>query len=67
MSVLFKITKLGASAVVGGGYRSDMAGFGGVLNDDQISATLEYIRSTWPERERAYHEEMNRRELQEAK
>jgi mono/diheme cytochrome c family protein len=67
MSVLFRITKDGTSAVVGGGYRSDMAGFGRILSDDQILATLEYIRSTWPERERAYHEEMNRRELQEAK
>jgi mono/diheme cytochrome c family protein len=53
MSMLFRITKEGASAVVGGGYRSDMAGFGRILSDDQIMATLEYIRSTWPERERA--------------
>jgi mono/diheme cytochrome c family protein len=67
MSMLFKITELGVSAVVGGGYRSDMAGFGSTLSDDQIMATLEYIRSIWPKRERAYHEEMNRREVQEAK
>src|SRR5262245_42129597 len=39
MSVLFKITKLGASAVVGGSYRSDMSGFGRILSDDQIMAT----------------------------
>jgi mono/diheme cytochrome c family protein len=66
-SLLFKITKKGASEVVGGGYKSDMAGFERILSDDQISAILEFIKSTWPERERNYHEEMNRRELERAK
>jgi mono/diheme cytochrome c family protein len=65
-SLLFKITKKGASAVVGGGYKSDMGGFERILSDDQISAILEFIKSRWPERERNYHEEMNRRELERA-
>jgi mono/diheme cytochrome c family protein len=63
-SLLFKITKKGASAVVGGGYKSDMGGFERILSDDQINDILEFIKSTWPERERNYHEEMNRRELE---
>ena len=65
MSVLFKMTKKGAAAVVGGGYKSDMSGFERILSDDQINTVLEFIKSTWPERERSYHEEMNRRELEQ--
>ena len=49
---LFRITKLGPAAVVGGGYESDMPGFGDVLTDAEIRAVLDYIKSTWPERER---------------
>jgi len=41
-----------ADAVVGGGYESDMPGFGDVLTDAEIRAVLDYIKSTWPERER---------------
>jgi mono/diheme cytochrome c family protein len=29
-----------------------MPGFGGVITDDEIRAVLEYIKSTWPERQR---------------
>jgi mono/diheme cytochrome c family protein len=64
MGLLLKITKKGAAAVVDRGYKSDMPGFERILSDDQITAVLEYIKSTWPERERSYHEEMNRRDLQ---
>jgi mono/diheme cytochrome c family protein len=61
-AVLFRITKEGPAAVVGGGYRSAMPGFGEVLSDDDIWAVLAFIRSTWPERERAYQAEMSARE-----
>lgn len=44
----------GPAAVVGGGYQSDMPGFGNVLTDEEIRAVLAFIKSTWPERERAY-------------
>lgn len=50
---LFKITKEGLSAIAPG-YESDMPAFGGRLTDAEISEILEYIKSTWPERERAY-------------
>ena len=56
---LFNITKYGTEAVVGGGYRSNMAAFGGVLSDDEIWAVLAYIKSTWPERVIARHDELN--------
>lgn len=52
--VLFEITKHGASAVVGGGYASDMPGFADALSDAEVTLILDYIKSTWPERERTY-------------
>ncbi|EXL07886.1 MAG: cytochrome c [Pseudaminobacter sp.] len=50
---LFAITKLGTAALVGKDYESDMIGFGDILGDDEIRAVLDYIKSTWPEREAA--------------
>ena len=63
-SVLFRITKEGLSAIVGDNYESDMPAFGGVLNDGEIQSVLEFIKSTWPERERNYQAEINRRGLE---
>lgn len=54
--VLFRIVKDGTAAIVGGGYESDMPGFGDVLSDAEIRAVLAYIKSTWPERERSYQD-----------
>ena len=54
--ILFRIVKEGTAAIVGGGYESDMPGFGDVLSDAEIRAVLAYIKSTWPERERSYQE-----------
>lgn len=63
---LFRITREGPAAVVGGGYRSDMPGFGNVLADEEIRAVLAFIKSTWPERERTYQAKMSRREREKA-
>ena len=52
-AMLFDIVKRGSDAVVGQGYESDMPGFGDVLSDGEIAASLAYIRSTWPEEIRA--------------
>lgn len=60
--VLFDITKNGTAAVVGGGYESDMRGFGPILSDNEIRAVLAFIKSSWPERERRYQEDMSRRD-----
>lgn len=54
---LFTITKRGVGAVVPG-YDSDMPAFEGILTDAEIVATLAYIKSTWPERERAFQAEV---------
>ena len=60
--VLLRITRNGPAAVVGDGYESDMPGFGGILTDAEMRTILEYIKSTWPDRERLYQAEMTRRE-----
>lgn len=60
--ILFRITRDGTASVVGGGYESDMPGFGDSLRDAEIRAILDYIKSTWPERERAYQRERTRQE-----
>jgi len=52
--VLLDVTKHGPEAVVGSGYASDMPGFAGVLTEAEITLILDYIKSTWPERERSY-------------
>lgn len=61
-AVLFRIIKEGPSAVVGNGYDSDMPPFGEIISDGEILAVLAFIKSSWPERERAYQAEMSSRE-----
>jgi mono/diheme cytochrome c family protein len=56
---LFLITKYGTERLVGGNYRSNMAGFGDILSDDEILAVLAYIKSTWPDRVIAQHNKIN--------
>lgn len=56
---LFRITRDGVAAVVGGNYESDMPGFGEILTDDEILSVLDYIKSTWPDRERAYQAQVS--------
>lgn len=57
--ILFRIVKEGTASIVGGGYESDMPGFADVLSDAEIRAVLAFIRSTWPERERTYQENVS--------
>lgn len=60
---LFNLTKLGVAAVVGDGYESDMPAFAGTLSDDEIKATLDYIKSTWPVRTQAAQAEITKADL----
>ncbi len=57
-AVLFSITRDGLGAIVPG-YESDMPAFGGVLSDAEIRAVLAFIKSRWPERERAFQAEIS--------
>lgn len=59
---LFRITRDGVSAIVGGNYESDMPGFGDIMTDDNILAVIDYLKSTWPERERAYQAQITERD-----
>ena len=57
--LLIRITTLGSEAVVGGGYKSYMPGFGDMLSDDDILAVLAYIKSTWPAAIIQQHNQVN--------
>lgn len=60
--VLFRITKLGpARASNLKDYKSAMPAYGGKLTDKQIIAVLSYIKSTWPNEIRKYHDNLNKR------
>ena len=48
---LFRIVKEGL-ATIAPGYETDMPAYAGVLDDAQIEAILDYIKGTWPHRER---------------
>lgn len=55
---LANVTKLGLKSFAGENYESDMPVFGSILSDEEIKAILTYIKSTWPERERSYQEQI---------
>lgn len=57
--ILFLITKYGSERMVGGGYESDMQGFGDRYDDHQIRDILNWIKSRWPAREREIQENIN--------
>lgn len=61
--MLFGITKYGLipGKYAPPGYESDMPAFGDTLTDKEIRAVLAYIKSTWPDRERAYQIEIDRK------
>ena len=55
--LLFDLTKYGVEKIVKmENYKSNMPAYESVLSDDEIIAVLSYIKSTWPERERAFQE-----------
>ncbi len=56
---LIDLTTRGTAAVVGGGYESDMPGFGDILTEREIIAVLSFIKSTWPPEIIAIHDEIN--------
>ena len=62
--VLFDIVKRGPAAIVGAGYESNMPGYEGVLTDDEITSIVDYIKSTWPDKERAFQSERTREDQQ---
>lgn len=60
-ATLFNLTKYGLSALVGRPVETDMPAYDGVLTDEQIRASLAYIKSRWPAQIQARQAEMSRR------
>jgi mono/diheme cytochrome c family protein len=58
---LFAITKHGTAAFAPPGYKTTMTGYAELLSDEEIRATLDYIKSYWPEDIRARQAEITRR------
>ena len=58
---LFNVTQYGPQYVAGADYQSDMPSFEGVISDAEIVAVLSFIKSTWPAKAQATHDEINRR------
>lgn len=48
---LLRIVRDGLAAIAPG-YETDMPAFEGTLSDEEIVAILDYIKQTWPDRER---------------
>lgn len=56
--VIFNVIRNGLKPYAGENYESDMPTFAETLKDDEIRAAVEFIKSTWPERERDYQRQM---------
>ncbi|GGH18614.1 Cytochrome c, mono-and diheme variants [Cribrihabitans marinus] len=66
--VLFNYTKLGGEATLalqGVEFESGMPGFGDQLSDAEIWNIIAYIKSTWPERQRAVQAERSAAQRQQ--
>ncbi len=61
---LFRITKFGLKPPLAPvGYETDMPSFEGSLSDEEIWATLAFIKSTWPPQIRERHNILSGRQI----
>lgn len=60
-SLLFGITKQGGQEFAPADFTSNMPGFGEILSDREIWATIAYIKSRWPEEIRERQSRMSAR------
>jgi len=58
-ALLFALTKYGPAAMAGGNYKSAMPAYEGMLSDEEIIASLSYIKSRWPKDVIARHDQIN--------
>lgn len=56
---LFTLTKFGLTGLMENAPPTRMPAYEGVLSDDEIIAVLSFIKSTWPNDLREYHDELN--------
>ena len=57
--MLFKLTKYGFKAMINEDYKVSMPVYDGILSDEEIIASLSYIKSTWPEHVIEIHNKIN--------
>lgn len=62
--VLLQITALGTAAMVGNGYESNMPGFGDIYAEEQLRDVLAWIKTQWPDRERAHQAQVSAQDTQ---
>ncbi|MFZ5964105.1 c-type cytochrome [Thalassococcus sp. BH17M4-6] len=60
-ALLVRIVTEGTEALVGGTYKSRMAGYGDILSQAEIMDILAYIKSTWPAQVIEMHNDINAR------
>lgn len=65
-NLLVQITKFGPGYAAGADYESDMPAYEGILSDEDIIASLSYIKSRWPENIKKKHDVINKRFLEAA-
>ncbi|WP_170429737.1 c-type cytochrome [Ruegeria arenilitoris] len=56
---LFTLTKFGLAGLMENAPATGMPVYEGVLSDEEIIAVLSFIKSTWPDDIREYHDELN--------
>ena len=59
---LFIITKYGIEDIIGQKYPNNMPAYKDILSDKEIISVLSYIKSTWPNRIKKIHDQINARE-----
>ena len=57
--MLFNLTKYGFKAMINEDHKVSMPVYDGILSDEEIIASLSYIKSTWPEHVIEIHNKIN--------
>ena len=57
--MLFNLTKYGFKAMINDDYKVSMPVYDGILSDEEITATLSYIKSKWPDEVIEIHDKIN--------
>ena len=56
------ITKYGIEDIIGQKYANNMPAYKNILSDKEIISVLSYIKSTWPNKVKKIHDQINDRE-----
>ena len=57
--MLFNLTKYGFKAMINDDYKVSMPVYDGILSGEEITATLSYIKSKWPDKVIEIHDKIN--------